>query len=148
MEKAILKELDYRLLKPYPIHFLRRFSRLSHTDTNVHYLAKYFIDLSLLESSGSVLLPSKKAAAAFILANSILHGCPPHGVWTGKLVLHTGYSLQEISATLKTLLVAVREKHVLCGAKAIRNKYIKKAPTEEMKSLLVGSDLLLDKVEL
>lgn len=141
MERTILNELDYRLLKPYPIHFLRRYSRLSYTDTNVHHLAKYFIDLSLLECEGSALLPSKKAAAAFILAKTNLYGCTPPSIWTGRLALETGYSLSQLLGTLKALQTLVEKKHTTDKAKAIRDKYIRSAPTEEMKALLKGDGL-------
>lgn len=146
MEKTILQELDYRLLKPYPLHFLRRFSRLSQTDTNVHHLAKYFIDLSLLECEGSALLPSKKAAASFIIATMNLYGTSPRNIWTGRLSVHTGYSLTQLSSTLKALLGLIQKKHPTDKATAIREKYIKHAPTEKVKEVLKGPGLALKKL--
>ena len=136
MEKMILEQLDYRLLKPYPIHFLRRFSRLSRADTNVHHLAKYFIDLSLLETEGSAILPSKKAAAAFIIAKVNLYGSPAGKVWTEDLALHTGYSLRQLSEAVGVLLSLVKGKHTLDKAIAIRDKYIKTAPTDQLKTVI------------
>lgn len=141
MERMILHELDYRLLKPYPIHFLRRYSSLSQTNRCVHHLAKYFIDLSLLECEGSALLPSKKAAAALILANMNIYGSSPRSIWTGRLTSQTGYSLSELLTTLKALRTLVQSKHTADKAKAIREKYIQNAPTEEMKTLLKGNGL-------
>ena len=148
MEKTILHKLDYRLLKPYPIHFLRRYSRLSQTDTNVHHLAKYFIDLSLLECEGSAILPSKKAAAAFILATLNLYGSSPRSVWTGKLALHSGYSLPQLQDTVKALLALVQKKHSTEKAKAIRERYIKLAPTDSMRAVLKGTELRLNRISL
>ena len=146
MEKTILHQLDYRFLKPYPIHFLRRFSRLSLTDTNVHHLAKYFIDLSLLETEGSSLLPSKKAAAAFIIANANLYGSPARKAWTAELTLHTGYSVNHLADAVKILLVVVHKKHQADKATAIRDKYVKSAPTDRLKALL-RTGLYLDKIK-
>ena len=140
MERTILNQLDYRLLKPYPIHFLRRFSRLSHVDTNVHHLAKYFIDLSLLETEGSAILPSKKAAAALIIAKSHLYSAPPGEVWTADMARHTGYSLAHLSRSIKILLWLIKKKHTTDNATdvttAITDRYIKTAPTEHLKARL------------
>ena len=140
MEKTILHQLDYRILKPYPIHFLRRFSRLSRTDTNIHHLAKYFIDLSLLEAEGSSLLPSKKAAAAFIiastLANARLYGTSDKQVWTEELVQHTGYRFAELWDPTKVLLRSIVARHHVDNAMAIKEKYVKNAPTEQLRALM------------
>ena len=148
MEQMILRELDYRLLKPYPLHFLRRFSRLSRTNANVHHLAKYFIDLSLLECEGSAILPSKKAAAALIISNTVLYKTSPRSIWTGKLCQHTGYSLHHLSDTVKLLLELIRSKHNTDKATAMREKYVKNSPTDEMKSLLKGNGLALEKLKM
>ena len=144
MEKTILRELDYHLLKPYPIHFLRRFSLLTQADVNVHHLAKYFIDLSLLECEGSALLPSKKAAAALILALVNLYGSTARSVWTKKLTFHTGYSLTELSESITAMLSLVQTKHRVDKAAAIREKYIKSAPTDAVRTLLKGTSLRLN----
>lgn len=141
MEKMILRELNYHLLKPYPIHFLRRFSCLSQADVNAHHLAKYFIDLSLLECEGSALLPSKKAAAALIIAMVNLYGSTAQSVWTKRLTHHTGYLLSELSQTVAALLSLVQTKHRTDKAAAIREKYVKNAPTEAVRTLLKGTSL-------
>ena len=140
MEKTILHELDFRILTPYPLHFLRRYSRLARTDTNIHHLAKYFIDLSLLETETSSLLPSKKAAAAFILASSLanvqLYGTSGKKVWTKDLVRHSGYNFVQLKDPVTVLLRAMATRHLVDNAKAIRERYVKNAPTEQVKSLI------------
>ena len=144
MEKTILKELDYRLLKPYPIHFLRRFSHLADTDTVVHHIAKYFLDLSLLAASGSIISPSKKAAAAFLLSDSLLYKSLPGEVWTEFLQQHTGYSFVDLRETIESLKTLVLIEHGTDKAAAIREKYSLKAPVKWVKwvkELLYRKDL-------
>ena len=144
MEKTILHGLDFRVLKPYPLHFLRRYSRLSRIDTNVHHLAKYFIDLSLLETTTSCLLPSKKAAAAFIIARTLanihLYRVSSGGekVWTEYLIRHTGYTYSQLTDAIAALVRAMAKipRHSVDLSKAIREKYVKNAPTKEVKSLI------------
>ena len=142
MEKTILKELDYRLLKPYPIHFLRRYSRLANTDAVVHHIAKYFLDLSLLMAAGSIISPSKKAAAALLLSSSLLNKSLPGEVWTESLQQHTGYSLVELKETVESLKRLVTIKHGTERAAAVREKYVLKAPAKWVKELLCGKELV------
>ena len=147
MEKTILQVLDYRLLKPYPINFLRRFSRLLATDMSVHHLAKYFIDLSLLIPTGSTLLPSKKAASSLVLAASLVYCRIPKDIWNSRLCLHSGYSTTELTPTLKTMLLNVQAMHGTNKAKALCEKYIHRAPSELAKHFLSKEDLKFPKVK-
>ena len=148
MEKTILKQLDYRLLKPYPIHFLRRYSHLANTDTVVHHIAKYLLDLSLLAAAGSIISPSKKAAAAFLLSDSLLYKSLPEEMWTEFLQEHTGYSFVELKETIESLRKLVMIKHGTEKAAAIREKYALKAPVKWVKELLYGKDIVFEIVQL
>ena len=146
MEKTILKVLDYRLLKPYPIHFLRRYSCLANSDTGVHHIAKYFLDLSLLMAAGSIIIPSKKAAAAFLLSNSLLNKSLPEKVWTESLQQHTGYSLVELKETVESLKRLIVIKHGTERAEALQEKYVLKSPAKWVKELLCGKELVFETV--
>lgn len=149
MERTILRKLDYRFLKPYPLHFLRRYSRLSSTDVNVHHLAKYFIDLSLLETTGSSLVPSQKAAAAFIIAKVNLYGTQVEDVWTQEMAVHTGYTLQQLDNTIKILMLLIKETHGTDKATAFTAKYSKNAPTTELvMKLSTGGGLGIEDVKI
>ena len=148
MEKTILKQLDYRLLKPYPIHFLRRYSHLANTDTVVHHIAKYLLDLSLLAAAGSIISPSKKAAAAFLLSDSLLYKSLPEEMWTEFLQEHTGYSFVELKETIESLRKLVMIKHGTEKAAAIQEKYALKAPVKWVKELLYGKDIVFEIVQL
>ena len=93
----------------------------------------------------SAILHSKKAASSLIISNSVLYKTSPCSIWTGKLCQHTGYSLQHLSDTVKLLLELIRSKHNTDKATAMREKYVKNSPTDEMKSLLKGNGLALEK---
>lgn len=49
MELDILKALDFDLSRPLPIHFLRRFSKAADADSSHHSLAKYLLELAMME---------------------------------------------------------------------------------------------------
>ncbi|XP_074876079.1 G2/mitotic-specific cyclin-B1 [Buteo buteo] len=68
MEVKILQALDFGLSFPLPPHFLRRISKVSEMDFQQHCLAKYLMELSILDYDMVHLLPSKTAAAACCLA--------------------------------------------------------------------------------
>ena len=69
--KTIMSQLDYQIYKPSPIVFLQRYSM--STNRRVYNLAKYILDLSLMEPANSCLLSSKKAGAAILNPDE-----PPH----------------------------------------------------------------------
>jgi len=82
MEREILRRLGYRLNKPLPIHFLRRYSKVGDANTKEHNLTKYILELSFLDDTASTMPPSKRAAGAFLLAKSLLYKKTPQQLWT------------------------------------------------------------------
>ncbi|RNA00793.1 G2 mitotic-specific cyclin-B2, partial [Brachionus plicatilis] len=67
MEVNILNKLGFSLSKPISLNFLRRFSIVSGVPNEEHILAKYFLELSLLDFEFSVMKPSYVAASALCL---------------------------------------------------------------------------------
>lgn len=49
METLILKELKFELGRPLPLHFLRRASKAGEVDVEQHTLAKYLMELTLID---------------------------------------------------------------------------------------------------
>lgn len=49
MEMKIFKALNYSLSRPIPLRFLRRFSKAANAHNEQHVMAKYFIELSLID---------------------------------------------------------------------------------------------------
>ena len=108
MEKTILKALDFNLAYPLPLHFLRRFSKAAHADQEIHTLAKYLMELGLIEYECSGWKPSLLAASALYLTLHILAGDSKKTQWTDTLAFYTNYRednlLKHVSYLSKILL--------------------------------------------
>lgn len=74
MEMLILSELNFELGRPLPLHFLRRASKAGNADAEKHTLAKYFLELTLLDYDMVHYHPSETAAAALCLSQLVLDG--------------------------------------------------------------------------
>uniref|UniRef100_A0A452QCV9 G2/mitotic-specific cyclin-B1 n=1 Tax=Ursus americanus TaxID=9643 RepID=A0A452QCV9_URSAM len=80
MEMKILRSLNFGLGRPLPLHFLRRASKIGEVDVEQHTLAKYLMELTMLDYDMVHFPPSQIAAGAFCLALKILD----NGEWTIK----------------------------------------------------------------
>ncbi|CDW56324.1 Cyclin B2 [Trichuris trichiura] len=74
MEREILNTLGFRICRPLPISFLRRFSRATMASQILHAMAKYFLELMLLDYSMVNIHPSVQAASALRIAMIVLRG--------------------------------------------------------------------------
>ncbi|XP_068882188.1 G2/mitotic-specific cyclin-B2 [Aphelocoma coerulescens] len=120
MEMIILKELNFDLGRPLPIHFLRRASKAGEADAKQHTLAKYLMELTLIDYDMVHHRPSEIAAAALCLSQKILG----HNKWGTKQQYYTGYAEDSLVMTMKHMaknVVKVNEK--LTKYIAIKNKY-------------------------
>ncbi|NXE25857.1 CCNB2 protein, partial [Ardeotis kori] len=120
MEIAILKELNFDLGRPLPIHFLRRASKAGEADAKQHTLAKYLMELTLVDYDMVHHRPSEIAAAALCLSQKILG----HNKWGTKHQYYTGYTEDSLAMTMKHMaknVVKVNEN--LTKYTAIKNKY-------------------------
>ncbi|XP_006871056.1 PREDICTED: G2/mitotic-specific cyclin-B1 [Chrysochloris asiatica] len=72
MEMKILRALNFSLGRPLPLHFLRRASKIGEVDVEQHTLAKYLMELTMLDYDMVHFPPSQIAAGAFCLALKIL----------------------------------------------------------------------------
>lgn len=66
MERHIIAKLDFKLGRPLPIHFLRRFAKAAHSgefSDDVYLMAKYFIELAAVDYSMAHYLPSEVSFA-------------------------------------------------------------------------------------
>ncbi|XP_024590963.1 G2/mitotic-specific cyclin-B2 isoform X1 [Neophocaena asiaeorientalis asiaeorientalis] len=120
METLILKELKFELGRPLPLHFLRRASKAGEVDVEQHTLAKYLMELTLIDYDMVHYHPSKVAAAASCLSQKVLG----HGKWNLKQQHYTGYTENEVLEVMQHMaknVVKVNEK--LTKFIAIKNKY-------------------------
>ncbi|XP_025939797.1 G2/mitotic-specific cyclin-B2 isoform X1 [Apteryx rowi] len=120
MEIVILKELNFDLGRPLPLHFLRRASKAGEADAEQHTLAKYLMELTLVDYDMVHHHPSEIAAAALCLSQKILG----HNKWGTKQQYYTGYTEDSLVITMKHMaknVVKVNEN--LTKYTAIKNKY-------------------------
>eukprot|EP01117_Protostelium_nocturnum_P017258 TRINITY_DN7000_c0_g1_i1.p1 TRINITY_DN7000_c0_g1~~TRINITY_DN7000_c0_g1_i1.p1 ORF type:complete len:485 (-),score=150.89 TRINITY_DN7000_c0_g1_i1:51-1505(-) len=128
MEKMILINLDFNLNVPSPLHFLRRYSKAAHSDSVVHTLSKYYIELTTLEYSFLEYTPSQIAAASVYLARATAQNIPNiEGIgavlWNPTIQHYTGYSLKELSPCIRLMNEYALKQGPNCSQKAIFRKY-------------------------
>jgi len=105
MELKILESLEFNLGRPLPLHFLRRASKAGGVEAITHTLAKYIMELSLVEYSLVSVPPSLLAAASLALAMRLLEPAVSSllEVWSPALEHYTMYKLSDLTDTIKKL---------------------------------------------
>ncbi|XP_041753916.2 G2/mitotic-specific cyclin-B1 isoform X1 [Coregonus clupeaformis] len=91
MEMTILKALNYELGRPPPVHFLRRAAKVGKLQPVGYGLAKYLLELTLLDYASVHYPPSLTAAAAVALSFRIFQDSAGYE-WTPALQHYTGYT--------------------------------------------------------
>lgn len=86
-ERYVLSALNYDLSYPNPMNFLRRISKADNYDIQTRTLAKYLMEISLLDHRFMGYLPSEIAAASMYLARKILE----RGPWDATIAHYAGY---------------------------------------------------------
>lgn len=120
METMILKELKFELGRPLPLHFLRRASKAGEVDVEQHTLAKYLMELTLIDYDMAHFHPSKVAAAASCLSQKVLG----QRKWDLKQEHYTGYREEEVLEVMQHMAKNVlRVNENLTKLIAIKNKY-------------------------
>lgn len=139
MEMLILRGLNFSLGRPLPIHFLRRASKASNADGAQHMLAKYLMELVLIDYDMAHFRPSEVAAAALCLAQKILG----RGSWDPTTQYYTGYSEDRLLLVMKHMaknVVRVNNnltKHVATKNKYAASKLMKISTIPQLRSELV-----------
>jgi len=122
-ELKFLSALDFNLFQPLSLHFLRRFSKAGDVDVLQHSLAKYALEVGLLDYSLVSVPGSLIAAAALFLSLLLLEPeADMDSVWTPTLSFYSGYSRKELLPTVSrhaSNLLNIRGKKL----QAIRVKY-------------------------
>lgn len=120
MEIAILKQLDFMFCKPFPLHFLRRFSKAGQADPKQHTLAKYFMELSLHCADFSPMDPSYLAACSLCLSFKLLKGTE----WNRTMEFYSTYKLDDLySGMHKIAKLVLKSSDPDYRYRAATNKY-------------------------
>ncbi|KAM4742229.1 cyclin-P [Anableps anableps] len=93
MERKVLCTLNFDLSYCPPLHFLLLFASVARCSAMVVWMARYLLELSLLEGQCVVFLPIQLAGAALCLARQVLQECPtPEGeaAWCLASSIHVG----------------------------------------------------------
>ncbi|XP_069348503.1 G2/mitotic-specific cyclin-B1 isoform X3 [Eulemur rufifrons] len=139
MEMKILRALNFSLGRPLPLHFLRRASKIGEVDVEQHTLAKYLMELTMLDYDMVHFPPSQIAAGAFCLALKILD----NGEWTPTLQHYLSYTEESLLPVMQHLaknIVMVNRgltKHMTIKNKYATSKHAKISTLAQLNSALV-----------
>ncbi|XP_071345777.1 G2/mitotic-specific cyclin-B2-like isoform X2 [Trachinotus anak] len=120
MEQMVLRTLSFQLGRPLPLHFLRRASKVASSDVERHTLAKYLMELTLLDYDMVHYRPSEVAAASLCLAQQLLGGLS----WSPAQQHYSTYDeahLKPIMQHIAKNVVTVNEGRT--KFLAVKNKY-------------------------
>ncbi|XP_056428416.1 G2/mitotic-specific cyclin-B2-like isoform X2 [Hyla sarda] len=92
MERTILAKLRFDLGRPSPLHFLRRALRCCHTKEEQYLLAKYLMELTLMDYDMVHYQPSIIAAASLCLTQKVLNW----GSWDDTIQHYTCYTEENL----------------------------------------------------
>jgi len=124
-EIAILRALKFDLFQPISLHFLRRFSKAADVDVLQHNIAKYALEVGLLDYT-LVCKPGSLVAAAALYLSLLLTNESENDnvVWSPTLNYYCNYTRDEVLPTVVKLAGDIikgysRENRT----KAVKNKY-------------------------
>lgn len=138
MEMAIAKRLRFELGRPLPLHFLRRNSKAAHASPRIHTLAKFLMELTLLDHECSSWAPSLQAATALYVTLRILSDSPDES-WTPTLEYYSNYKERELEPCASKLC-SIITKSETWKYQNVRKKYSHPKLMEISKSPLLKSD--------
>ena len=100
-EKYILTVLNFDMNFPNPMNFLRRISKADDYDLQLRTLAKYLLEVTIVDHKFIGVLPSLCSAAAMYIARRILRKDP---VWNGNLIHFSGgYHVEDMKECVQLL---------------------------------------------
>ncbi|GAA5870463.1 hypothetical protein JCM8547_004039 [Rhodosporidiobolus lusitaniae] len=126
-ERYILGIIGFNLSYPNPINFLRRISKADGYDMQSRTIAKYLMEISIIDHRFMSTPPSLIAAGAAWLARKVL----AKGHWDANLVHYSGYSESELKPTAQLMLdYVVRTSPILSSL----------LPREDADGVTAGGD--------
>merc|ERR1711942_425383 len=138
MELKIIRALSFDLCRPISLNFLRRYSKAGEVDVLQHSLAKFTLEVCLLDCS-LVGVPGSLLASASLCFSLLLldDTTTTNTVWTDTLAFYSGYSKEavlELVPQIASNLVNLMKSNKLL---AVKNKYkgskfLKVAEIEEL----------------
>ncbi|KAJ5800237.1 uncharacterized protein N7518_002305 [Penicillium psychrosexuale] len=99
-ERFMLTILDFDLGWPGPMSFLRRISKADEYDLETRTVAKYFLELAIMDERFVCTPPSFIAAGAHCLSRMLLN----KGNWTPAHAFYSGYLYSQLIPVLVTMM--------------------------------------------
>ncbi|TQN74206.1 G2/mitotic-specific cyclin-4 [Colletotrichum shisoi] len=121
-ERFMLSMLSFELGFPGPMSFLRRVSKADDYDLETRTLAKYFLEVTIMDERFVASPPSFLAAAAHCLSRLILK----KGDWTPAHVHYSGYTwgqLRNLATMILECCHAPRKHHLAVFEKYSDKRY-------------------------
>jgi G2/mitotic-specific cyclin 3/4 len=119
-ERYMLSMLNFQLGWPGPMSFLRRVSKADNYDLETRTLAKYFLELTIMDERFVASPPSYLAAGAHCLARLMLD----YGSWSRAHVHWSGYTWGQLRPLVAMMLECCEEPRLHHAA--IFEKYAEK----------------------
>ncbi|XP_068608713.1 G2/mitotic-specific cyclin-B1 [Brachionichthys hirsutus] len=139
MEMTILRVLKFQMGRPLPLQFLRRGSKICEVTAEQHTLAKYLLELTMVDYEMVHLPPSIVASAALALALKVLDA----GEWDETLQHYMDYTAEgliPVMAHIAKNVVKVTDgltKQMAVKAKYSSSKQMRIAAIPQIKCALV-----------
>nr|XP_015798950.2 G2/mitotic-specific cyclin-B1 [Nothobranchius furzeri] len=139
MEMTILRELKFQLGRPLPLQFLRRASKIYEVTAEQHTLAKYVLELTMMDYEMVHFPPSMVASAALAFTLKVLEA----GEWDVTLQHYMDYSAESLIPVMGHIaknVVKVTDgltKHVAIKGKYSSSKQMRIAAIPQLKSSVV-----------
>ncbi|KAF4987065.1 hypothetical protein FGRMN_10553 [Fusarium graminum] len=107
-ERFMLSMLSFELGWPGPMSFLRRVSKADDYDLETRTLAKYFLELTIMDERFVASPPSFLAAGAHCLSRLILK----KGDWTKQHVFYSGYTWSQLKNLVTMMIECCDRPHM------------------------------------
>ncbi|EKE42040.1 cyclin, N-terminal domain containing protein [Entamoeba nuttalli P19] len=128
MECQILNTLNFQIIRPTPLDFLRRFSRAADNTEKPHITARYLIELATLDYQLMEKKVSLLAAASVYLGRKMCETTP---FWDETMAFYSGYSEQDLLGTARCLNIL--HKFTVCSKSSNYLKIKEKFEDEQHK---------------
>ncbi|ODA81731.1 hypothetical protein RJ55_00234 [Drechmeria coniospora] len=135
-ERFMLSMLSFELGWPGPMSFLRRVSKADDYDLDTRTLAKYFLELTIMDERFVASPPSYLAAGAHCLSRLVLK----KGDWSKQHVHYSGYTWTQLKA-LVTMMIECCDRprlHHSAVFEKYKDKRFKEASTIVQNALDAG----------
>ncbi|KAF9144697.1 G2/mitotic-specific cyclin [Linnemannia schmuckeri] len=103
-ERYMLQALSFKLCYPSPMNFLRRISKADNYDIHSRTVAKYLMEVPLLDHNFLPYQPSLISAAALCLARKMMG----HEDWTVNLAHYSGYTEPQLLPCMELMVEVLK----------------------------------------